>query len=149
MFMRITVQRQPSKGGATVGKLSINGAFVCFTLEDEIREIFGRPVAEWKIKGATAIPGGEYHVTLEMSQRFGPDTLTVNAVPGFEAIRMHAGNTSADTEGCLLLGMTVAGNTLAGGTSRPAVALVKDRVKQAIAAGAVVLIDISNPEAVA
>lgn len=145
--MKITLQRQPSQGGSTLGELSIDRTFVCHTLEDEVREIEGQPVASWKIKGATAIPAGEYLVTLEMSQRFGPDTLTVNAVPGFEAIRMHAGNTSADTEGCLLLGMAVVGNALSGGSSRPAVALVKGQVQQAIAEGARVLIDISNAEA--
>ena len=74
--MKLTLMRQPSEAGATVGKLFIDGAFVCWTLEDEIREVEGRPVSEWKIKGATAIPAGQYRVTLEPSARFGPDTLT-------------------------------------------------------------------------
>ena len=98
--MKITIQRAPSHGGATIGKLSIDGIMACYTLEDEVREVPGQPVSEWKIKGATAIPAGEYRVTLEDSGRFGPDTLTINNVPGFQYIRMHAGNTSADTEGC-------------------------------------------------
>jgi hypothetical protein len=145
--MKLTLQRRPSVGGATIGKLYINGVYACATLEDEVREIEGVPVAEWKIKGATAIPSGEYRVTLEHSNRFGPDTLTINDVPGFQYIRMHAGNTAADTEGCPLLGMQATETTLIGGTSRPAVALVKGEVQRAIRAGEKVTIDINNAAA--
>lgn len=147
--MKITVLRTPSFSGATVGALYIDGIFACHTLEDEIREVEGQPVADWKIKGATAIPAGEYRVTLENSNRFGPDTLTINDVPGFSFIRMHAGNTSADTEGCLLLGMRATDCSLIGGTSRPAVALVKGEVLRAVARGEPVFIDINNPKAAA
>jgi hypothetical protein len=110
--MKLTVIREPSQGGATIGKMFIDGVFACFTLEDEVREVEGQPVSEWKIKGATAIPAGSYRVTLEHSARFGPDTPTINDVPGFQYIRMHAGNTAADTEGCLLLGLFASKTTL-------------------------------------
>lgn len=147
--MKISVMRAPSQGGATIGKLFVDGAFKCHTLEDEIREVAGEPVEAWKIKGATAIPAGRYQVTLEYSNRFGPDTLTVHDVPGFQFIRMHAGNTSADTEGCLLLGLQAGSASLIGGTSRPAVELVKGLVRAAIERGDPVTIDISNPTALA
>ena len=147
--MNITVLRHTSEGGATLGKLYIDGIFACHTLEDELREVEGMPVAEWKVKGATAIPAGTYRVSLENSGRFGPDTLTINDVPGFTAIRMHAGNTAADTEGCLLLGMQATDVSLIGGTSRPAVALVKGEVQRALERGESVLIDINNPGATA
>lgn len=143
--MKITVQRQPSQQGATVGKLSIDGELACYTLEDQIREIPGQPVESWKIHGETAIPSGSYNVTMEDSPHFGPDTLTVNDVPGYECIRMHAGNTSADTEGCLLLGLAATDHSLVGGTSRPAVALIKGRVQAALAMGDNVVIEIINP----
>lgn len=145
--MRLTLMRQPSEAGATIGKLFINGAFVCWTLEDEIREVEGQPVSEWKIKGATAIPAGQYRITLEPSARFGPDTLTISNVPGFQFIRMHAGNTAADTEGCPLLGLFASAGRLM--QSRPAVELVRSRVRAAIDAGEEVEIDINNPEAMA
>lgn len=147
--MKIIIRRQPSQGGATIGKLSIDGLFACYVLEDEIREVPGQTVSEWKIKGQTAIPAGEYRVTLEDSARFGPDTMTINDVPGFQYIRMHAGNTSADTEGCPLLGMRATDHSLIGGTSKPAVALVKGEVQRAIGRGEVVLIEINNPTALA
>lgn len=147
--MKITVQRNPSLGNATLGRMSIDGGFVCYTLEDEVREIEGQPVSAWKIKGATAIPAGEYIVALQYSPRFGPDTLTLLNVPGFSYIRMHAGNASEDTEGCLLLGMRATDTSLIGGTSRPAVQLVKAEVRAAIDRGEVVHITISNAQAVA
>ena len=143
--MKLTLQRRESKGGATIGKLFIDGVYACCTLEDEIREVKGQPVESWKVHGKTAIPAGDYLVTLEDSGRFGPDTLTINNVPGFKYIRMHAGNTSADTEGCPLLGMQATETTLIGGTSRPAVALVKGEVMRAITRGEKVTIEVRNP----
>ena len=83
-------------------------------------------------------------MSLEDSPRFGTDTLTLHDVPGFQYIRMHAGNTSADTEGCILLGLRATECTLVGGTSRPAVALVRDEVRSAIDRGEAVHITISN-----
>ena len=143
--MKITVARAPSQSGATIGKLCIDGIFACYTLEDQIREVPGQPVEQWKIHGETAIPAGIYRVTLETSNRFGPDTLTVNAVPGFTGVRMHAGNTAANTDGCPLLGMQATDHSLIGGSSRPAVALVKGEVERAIARGEPVTIEIKNP----
>ena len=147
--MKLTLNRKPSFGKSTMGTLYIDGGFACYTLEDEIREVPGQPVAQWKIKGATAIPAGEYLVSLQDSPRFGADTLTLHNVPGFEYIRMHAGNVSDDTEGCVLLGMRATDQSLIGGTSRPAVNLVKSEVRAAIDRGEVVHITISNAVGVA
>jgi hypothetical protein len=101
------------------------------------------------VRGATAIPAGEYRVTLEHSPRFGPDTLTICNVPGFTGVRIHGGNTHEHTEGCPLLGLRVTDTTIVGGTSAPAVALVKARVRAALQAGQHVLLTINNPTAVA
>jgi hypothetical protein len=146
--MKITLHRNDSVAGATVGTLHIDGAFACHTLEDEVREVPGQPVEAWKVKGATAIPAGQYVVALQDSARFGADTLTLLDVPGFQYIRMHAGNTANDTEGCVLLGMRATEASLVGGTSRPAVNLVKSEVRAAIDRGEVVTIDIYNAGAV-
>lgn len=146
--MNIILMRNPSVAGATVGRMYLDGVFACHTLEDEIREVEGRPVADWKIKDKTAIPAGRYRVTLENSPRFGWQTPTLHDVPGFTHIRMHAGNTHADTEGCILLGMRATEASLVGGTSRPAVALIRQEISAAIERGEEVWIDINNPGAV-
>lgn len=144
--MKLELKRNHSFAGATIGKLDIDGVFACFTLEDEIREVPGVPVEKWKVKGRTAIPQGTYRVSLEYSPRFGVDTPTINNVPGFVGIRMHAGNTSEDTEGCPLLGMRATECSLIGGTSRPAVRLVKQELLQAVERGESISITIVNPQ---
>lgn len=133
--MKLTLQRTHAVGERTFGKLYADGRWLCYTLEDKVREIPGRPPEEWKVHGQTAIPQGEYRITLEDSPRFGAGTLTVNSVPGFKGVRMHAGNTEKDTEGCPLLGAAINEGGIVGGTSRQAVDMVKRIVAMAIESG--------------
>lgn len=141
--MKLLVQREPSAFGATLGRLYVDGILQCDTLEDEIREVPGQPVAKWKVYGYTAIPQGLYKLTAENSPRFGPDTLTVNAVPGFEGIRIHAGNSEKDTHGCLLVG-TRAGRAFVG-QSRVALEALKAKLLPALHRGEAVTIEYRNP----
>ncbi len=149
MTLKLTLQRTHENDLCTWGKLYGDGVFICYTLEDSVRELLGQPVHVWKVHGVTAIPsttfiGRQYVVTLEASPRFGPDTLTITNVPGFVGVRMHAGNSAADTEGCVLLGHAIDAAGIAFGTSRPAVQLVKKMVKQARDSGQKVTLDILN-----
>lgn len=144
--MNLTLKRTDRHATRTFGELlGPDGKRLCYVLEDAVRQIEGKPVASWKVHGATAIPTGRYRITLENSPRFGADTITVNGVPGFTGVRMHAGNTEGDTEGCPLLGMAIGPRGIVGGTSRPAVGLIKEVVRQAIAGGEVVTMDVVNP----
>ena len=135
--MQLLLQRthdHPFAG--TFGALYVDGAFFCYTLEDTVRELAGVPVDVWKVPGDTAIPstayvGRPYVVTLETSGRFGPNTMTVNDVPGYSYTRIHPGNTDADTAGCLLLGDAIDAHGIVGGTSRPAVERLQALVEQA------------------
>lgn len=109
--MKLRVIREPSLNGATLGSLYVDGKWECWTLEDVIREApiglytdMAAWVASWKVPGETAIPEGLYDVTLSMSNRFKIVLPEVLRVAGFTGIRMHAGNKSKDTEGCLLVG---------------------------------------------
>lgn len=90
----------------TIGKLFNGRDFLCFTIEDKVREIEGKPVSEWKIAGKTAIPKGYYPVTVTMSNRFKRELPLLGNVQGFDGVRIHTGNTSEQTEGCLLVGLT-------------------------------------------
>lgn len=103
--MELILQREPTGAQhATLGKISIGGEHQCDTLEDAVRERPGEPVAKWKVPGETAIPAGRYRVRVTYSERFRRKLPLVQGVPGFSGIRIHAGNTIADTEGCILVG---------------------------------------------
>jgi hypothetical protein len=134
--------REPSRFGATLGSLYIDGHWEAFTLEDENRERAGVPVRDWKIKGQTAIPAGRYRVIIAPSHRFKRPLPLLLDVPGFEGIRIHPGNGPADTEGCILVGRDrVAGRVL---QSRVAFEALFSTLQ---AAPGDIWIDIRNPEA--
>ena len=102
--MHLRLIREPSKDNATAGVLFVDGHFQCFTLEDVVREIPGQPVSAWKVKGDTAIPAGRYRIVRTKSPRFGKVLPLLENVPGFDGIRIHAGNRSSDSSGCILPG---------------------------------------------
>lgn len=130
----------------TTGQLYVNGDFFCFTLEDVVREVPGQPVAQWKIQNETAIPSGVYNVSFVDSPHFGPNTINIDNVPGFSYIHMHAGNTEADTDGCILLGYKLDPDTgvIVFGTTRPAVADLKGTIQRAFDAEEKVTLTIVN-----
>jgi hypothetical protein len=141
--MTFRLIREPSTGGATLGVLFCDGAFFSFTLEDEIRERAGEPVAAWKVPGRTAIPAGRYQVRATWSPKFDRVLPLLVDVPGFEGIRVHRGNRPADTEGCLLVGFQRA--QAAVRESTPAEIEIVRRVEREEDAGRQVWIDIENP----
>jgi hypothetical protein len=96
--MNIEVLRQCG-AICTMGEMLIDGKHECWTMEDVVR-----PIGE-KVFGETAIPYGTYHVIINYSPHFKRDLPLLVAVPNFEGVRIHPGNTVADTEGCLLVGL--------------------------------------------
>lgn len=102
--MELLIKRQPSTEHGTFGRLYVDEVFACFSLEDEVREVAGKNVSEWKVKGETAIPAGRYKVIITHSNRFNRDLPLLLNVEGFTGIRIHPGNTQDNTEGCILVG---------------------------------------------
>jgi hypothetical protein len=125
---------KPLTKGYQAGKLYVDGDLFCHTLEDEVREVEGQPVEKWKIKGKTAIPRGKYRVDVTFSNRFKTMMPILLDVPGFEGVRIHAGNTSANTEGCVLVG-NESGEDGFLGDSRTAFANLFGVIKDAINSG--------------
>lgn len=95
--MKINVKRIHLTTDYTVGEIAINGEKMGFTLEDTVRN-------GHKIPGRTAIPAGEYRVHISASNRFKRLLPILLEVPGFTGVRIHPGNSSADTDGCILVG---------------------------------------------
>lgn len=97
---------------ATIGALTFPGDMLgpaCFTLEDRPRTV--------KVPGETCIPPGSYRLALRKVGRVYATysarhhwnqggMLELEAVPGFEAVLIHAGNKPEDTAGCILVGET-------------------------------------------
>lgn len=94
--MKIIVKHIFSNDNYCIGNMSVDGEFLCNTLE--------HPQRAKKIKGRTGIPNGVYPVVLSNSFRFKKVLPEVQNVPNFVGVRIHSGNTAADTEGCILVG---------------------------------------------
>jgi len=100
--MKIRVDRFAKKEAYTIGRLYIDGAYFCNTLEDRVRDI--KPDGSGKVMHQTAIPAGTYRVTLEMSPSKKRLLPYLHDVPHFSGILIHSGNTADDSSGCILVG---------------------------------------------
>ena len=112
--MRLTLKRIANKKDYCIGDLYINGKWFCNVLEDVDRglddSMTEEEIRSIKVKGQTAIPCGIYTVLLTYSPKYKKIMPLINNVKGYSGIRIHSGNSSKDTEGCLLVGK----NTVVG-----------------------------------
>lgn len=97
--MKIQVTRQIFDDESTLGTMTVDGEFQCYTLEP-----MTRPVGAQKVPGKTAIPYGLYNVEITFSPHFNRDMPLLDNVPDFEGVRIHSGNLPIDTDGCCLVG---------------------------------------------
>lgn len=86
-----TLVRYTRTETAILGSLYLNGAFICYTLEN----------------AAKAIPAGLYSIENSRSPKFGRELplLFSDKVPSSRGVRIHAGNTYQDSAACVLVGM--------------------------------------------
>lgn len=124
--MNIWMVRDDCTETHTFGTMRFPDGFVCQTLEDPVR--LGVKVAH-----ETAIPAGTYPVTITMSARFGKMLPAVSNVPNFTGVRIHSGNTTDHTSGCVLVA-TTRGHHDDLVSSREAMAQVQQRIAAALAA---------------
>jgi Steigviridae/Suoliviridae L,D-carboxypeptidase/transpeptidase len=108
--MKLLLTRQVFTEKSTIGTLTVDGVVTCHTLEDRRRRDDPATVADEgrKVPGSTAIPPGRYPVELTVSQRAAEGSLwspradhklpLLIGVPGFEGVRIHAGNDDRATE---------------------------------------------------
>lgn len=141
--MKLLLERYALGQKATLGKLYADDEQVCWTLEDVMREIAGEPVKEWKLAGVTAIPVGTYKVITDYSVHFGKVLPHILDVPGFDGIRIHAGNTDEQTEGCILCGGKPTGEDFIP-NSRPTFEKIFALIEQAEQDGGEITIEVRN-----
>jgi Family of unknown function (DUF5675) len=110
MDMELRVNRYKKCDKSTLGRMFMDGQEQCYTLED-VRRSDGV-----KVQDATCIPPGTYNVIIDFSDRFQRDMPHVLDVPNFTGIRIHSGNTDADTDGCILLGTQVTDDDFISGS---------------------------------
>ena len=111
--MELILERIAKRKTYTIGRLSIleevideysTGTaerYFCDTLEPTWRDYKN---GAYKVKGRSAIPEGRYAVVISFSPKFKQWLPILLGVPKFDGIRIHAGNCSEDTEGCILVG---------------------------------------------
>jgi len=107
-LMRLTLIRIANRPTYCIGKLYIDGVYFCDTIEDTDRglkdEMTEEEILKKKVKGETAIPTGIYPVTITYSPKYKKNMPLISNVKGYSGIRIHSGNTSKNTEGCLIVG---------------------------------------------
>ena len=108
-MLHLTLFRKWYKDEYTIGQLFAGGRQICNTIEDTDRGLHQfmseAEIKKIKVPGKTAIPVGTYRVEVTPSPKFGRPLIEVQNVPGFSGIRVHRGNTAADSAGCILPGL--------------------------------------------
>ena len=113
-LLRINSQLDYSSGVMFTVNTNVHGPgpvievrHLCYTLEDEFREV--------KVRKETRIPEGTYELKLRtegpLNERYKTRFFDIHEgmvwlqdVPGFNWIYIHCGNDDDDTDGCILVG---------------------------------------------
>ena len=98
---RINITRTYRKNSWTIGKLYVNGSYVCNTLELHDSTYYGEDF----VLGKSAIPVGVYTLaTCVWSPKFNDFRPRITDFKYSKNILIHEGNKPEDTEGCILVG---------------------------------------------
>lgn len=108
--MQITIKRPPiADTPQTISDVFIDNVWFSNVVEDKDRGLHQTDTLQYiqsvKVKHETAIPYGTYQVVLSYSNRFKKYLPELIEVPGYAGIRIHPGNSEADTSGCLCPGI--------------------------------------------
>lgn len=107
--MELKIIRNKTNNEYTEGKLYIDGAYFCDTLEDKDRGLKQSmsliEIKEVKVYGETCIPYGTYKVELTYSPQFKKVMPEILNVKGYTGVRIHNGSYTYHTLGCPLIGV--------------------------------------------
>ena len=147
--MELVLKRIAKKKGYTIGKLYVKQPiideylrgekfiYICDTLEPQWRDY---AKGARKIKGKSAIPEGRYPIVITFSPTFKKWLPLLVNVPRFSGIRIHAGNTAKDTQGCILVGLNLKKGMVLN--SRKYVEIIKSKIVEAKNKGEAVWIEV-------
>ena len=94
--MNVLLKRISQTETETFGVIMIDNAPICLTVELPWRD--NKP-------DISCIPVGEYNCTkIGPTQKFPYQHFSINTVPDRANVRIHRGNWTSDTEGCVLVG---------------------------------------------
>ena len=118
--MKLLLRRIALRETYTIGRLYVNGAYVCDTVEDKVRDLNKNGKfdnGEVKVKSLTAIPYGTYRVAMGVqspkfsnfakypyARKYNGQMPRLLNVSGFEGILIHCGTSAASSAGCLIVG---------------------------------------------
>lgn len=118
--MELRLERIALRSEYTIGKLYVDGEYVCDTIEDTVRDLDkdGKFMnGEVKIAGKTAIPYGRYEITMKVkspkysnfskyswAKKYDGYLPRLLNVPHFDGVLIHVGNSALDSEACVLVG---------------------------------------------
>ena len=146
--MELKLIRKYRKTDYTIGILYVNNKYFCEILEDTDRGLKDsmslEEIKKIKIKDQTCIPYGKYKVTVTYSPKFKRELPEILGVNSFSGIRMHRGNTTADTLGCILCGEKVVNGYLYNST--PYELELTSMLKQEVTRGNTIYLDIVKYE---
>lgn len=94
--MNLNLIRYLFQPNATIGKLSVDGVFQCYTLE---RVADGKNTPD-----ESAVDEGTYKVTKRWSEHFKREVLGLCDVPGRSDIEIHVANFPHQLLGCIAVG---------------------------------------------
>jgi len=146
-MMHLTLARHQYGALSTLGRLYINGAFECFTLEnpwqDNKRRVSCVPEGTYEVKfrlvGGFQTRAREIFPDLHNSIR---GMLELQAVPDRDYILIHWGNDPGDTLGCILLGETQSADFV--GRSRAAYRKAYPQIAEPLSCGQRVTLEIKG-----
>lgn len=118
-MMKLLLKRIAKKDKYTIGRLYVNGVYMCDTIEDKDRgldqSMSEANIAHLKVKHQTAIPTGTYRILMDTvsgtfvkKQKYkefcGGKLPRLSYVKGFSGILIHAGTDQDSSSGCIIVG---------------------------------------------